>query len=235
MCCLAVLKKYAAYTYLKKDSLNQENKHHAKNLHLLQDALEIQLMRQGFASGYDFATQILGQCIIYQKKRSFLLPKIEELKISNKNCKILHLLSGGKGAPTKKVGSETINLLRKHSLHDEFQKTSEELLDYFILTLKEGSLSSPDLREKFFSTIEKHRKVLQKSPYYPHKLHQIISLQKNYNKSWTYKTTGAGGEDALLFIGSEENLKSVFKTMEELGWKKINKNFKSKKLIIEKI
>lgn len=183
---------------------------------LAKKAFADQLTHQTKASGYDVVTQKLGGSVLFKPKKSQWPQEFENFDFDEallRNC--LHVYTGGKGALTKKVMKKTDDWLEENKLKKDFFSLSEKLtksFKSFFLNEQESS------KEKLISSIKNHRTFMKESPFYLSSLENSLSLLEGFDKTWTYKTTGSGGEDALLFFGEEEHLREAKEILSSLGW-----------------
>lgn len=172
-------------------------------LDIAQLAYKDQKRAQGQASGYDTLTQALGG-LIEMSLGEDIWPK------SSKQTHSLHLeqiqmMIGGKGAPTRETLESVSQWLTSnrdpHSLH----VVSEDLTDAWL-----GN-DFPNLLEK----IEDHRLFFEGAPRFPRELSEALKPHQNLSK-WSWKLTGAGGEDALLVVGNIPSEAHV--VFQNFGW-----------------
>lgn len=170
-------------------------------------AFELQLARQGVASGYDVYTQYFGGLNIFSTSQwrgdcpeTVSLP----LEFIRNN---FHIVVGGEGAPTTSTMQSTGQWLRASGRFADLLTISDALIDQIL----DGSHDLVDL-------VARHRRLLHDSPQFPRQIAKILSEISGCDKKWTFKTTGAGGEDALLLIGSKSEVAEALVALEALGW-----------------
>ena len=184
-------------------------------------ALDLQRHSQPDASGYDFATQLNGGLLRLEFGSNRSEPKwfsqIEQLgqEARDRLTTKVHLFVGGKGAPTARVMQTTLQWIADNDLDQEIYAGSERLVTAFEAALREDSLAHDQL---LFAQMGNFRKIFTASPEFPRNIADKVSACKNCDRSWSFKTTGAGGEDALLVAGKNEDLGEVFAILEGNGW-----------------
>lgn len=183
---------------------------------LAEKAFMLQKEYQTKASGYDILTQKVGGLVSYKPQESCWPKGWSRINLDKRSLKkYLHIFIGGKGAPTKNLLNKTDKWLEEKDLKREFFKLSEELCLSFGNFFSQDSDSS---YKELIETVSQHRKFMAKSPYSLSSLEESIKNIPGFDTKWTYKTSGAGGEDALLFFGLDEDLGEVTKCLQFSGW-----------------
>ena len=172
-------------------------------LDMAQLAYKDQKRAQGQASGYDTLTQALGG-LIEMSTGDGIWPK------SYRQVECLHLnqvqmLIGGKGAPTAETLASVSQWLNAQRDPKRLQRVSEDLSDAWL-----GEELS-NLIEK----IEAQRLFFEGAPRFPMELSEALKPHRDLTK-WSWKLTGAGGEDALLVIGALPL--EVWEVFQSYGW-----------------
>lgn len=184
---------------------------------LVHQAYILQKEEQSFASGYDLVTQSFGGPISWRFNgisRDTWPGKVTPLKIDFTLIKDkLHFFHGGKGAPTKKLVSLTMedNAFNK----EELTQVSLDVYHSFL-----AFLINPEISELFtniLATIQKLRNFFSQKINYPDIAKQLDQLP-HINQTWGFKPTGAGGEDSLILLGEKENLVDAFLVLQKEGW-----------------
>jgi hypothetical protein len=62
------------------------------------------------------------------------------------------------------------------------------------------------------------RRFLSESPHFPKSLAAQLAALPGCDQTWSFKTTGAGGEDALLVFGRSSDISAADRTLRSLGW-----------------
>lgn len=194
------------YDMLTRDSLTDIEKNN-----LLHKAHSLQQRFQGQASGYDIATQWYGGLLKFQAESTGKLLKHQALPPQHL-CEFVHIYVGGKGAGTSETLATTSDWIQSKNLYATIRKHTDELLISFLQALQQNELSA------LIAAVAAWRQVFALSPCFPKQIaSRLISLQ-GCDKTWTFKTSGAGGEDALLLIGQHKHLQLADQTLQEHGW-----------------
>ena len=53
----------------------------------------------------------------------------------------------------------------------------------------------------------------------------MLESLDGFESDWTFKTTGAGGEDAILLFGKKHIIDAVVERVEALGWRLFDGSF----------
>lgn len=182
-------------------------------------AFEHQKQHQKRASGYDIICQLKGGLGRFE---------INPLEWSTKNYQKLtyhpsltehvHLFFGSKGSATSPLLASQTEWLKSNKKEQDFDELNAQMLKSF-----EDFIADP-LSEKnrmgLFSCFAHHRSFLSQSPAaIDQQLFSEIKVIKGFGVEWEIKTTGAGGQDALLFVGKKSSMNAAFEKMNALGWK----------------
>ncbi|MFK7872475.1 MAG: mevalonate kinase [Oligoflexales bacterium] len=184
-------------------------------------AWEWQRKSQKHASGYDVITQYHGGCLKMedlhdQQSWPGLIQKFDLKPLIDQ----LHLWCGGVGAPTGPVMKDTMAWLdTKPSRWDKLQDASRRLTE----SLEKASTHG--LWEDCYVDCGRHRQCFEGSPHYPQRVADQLDSCEGVDKKWSYKFTGAGGEDAILMMGDKISVKHPSALLTSLGWKKTDKKF----------
>lgn len=173
-------------------------------------AWQEQLEQQSFASGYDTIVQLTGGLVRWTPAENWP-GQVEKFDAECLHSWI-HPFVGGKGAPTAKVGGSMRQWLTRMSLWEPLRDASEDLTDK-LKDLLFGGSPSP-----VFTANARHRAIFQAGPGFPLALYNLLASLPGYDRSWTFKTTGAGGEDAILLIGEQKALANVKEALSYHGW-----------------
>lgn len=173
---------------------------------------QLQCEQQGFASGYDALTQTVGGLIAWSPTYERWPGPYEKLS-SRALARSVHVWIGGRGAPTATVGGAVRRWLAENRLEGALRERSNRLVSALKMYLNDGSALDEVCR-----ATRAHRELFLEAPAYPrHVLERLASLD-GFDQRWTFKTTGAGGEDALLLIGDQQDLSEAFQSLRSLGW-----------------
>lgn len=174
-----------------------------KQQELMKIAYHDQKRFQTLASGYDIITQALGGLVSISF--SDLAWPNTCFKASSPHLEKVKIYVGGKGAPTKPTAISTSKWLSQNVKKEDLLERSEDLVDAWFHS------NFVDLLEK----IELHREIFKGSPSFLANLEIALSPFHDLSR-WTWKTTGAGGEDAILLIGDPPS--EALQTLNQLGW-----------------
>lgn len=187
------------------------------------------------ASGYDLVTQWHGglvQTTPFDDQWGRWPYRSQQLAAGQNLNEQLQIWVGGKGAPTTKVvGGVLANLKlgyepglqrRKSQLWPpggdwlSFCELSDRLVEQMSQFLV-GDEERPSLL--LMTLVKLHRQHLHsvQPPEFQPFLEALANLP-DCDESFTFKTTGAGGEDALLLIGPPEHLTAPAELLSQQGW-----------------
>lgn len=163
---------------------------------------------QGKASGYDTLTQALGGLIemSIEKSGSEKNWPLSYRKTKSNLLKHVHIMTGGKGAPTSETLDSVSAWLQKNKKSKDLLTLSENLLEAWL---------GDDLG-LLLNQMESHRLFFEDAPAFPRFLGDALKPYKDLLK-WNWKTTGAGGEDALILVGQIPD--PVWSVFQSFGWK----------------
>jgi len=174
----------------------------------------MQRVQQSFASGYDVLTQALGGVMLwtpdYRNWPGTSLKTLDPKPLAQ----YLNIFVGGKGAPTKKVGCSVRQALADAMLQKSFYEASNQVIQSWLQVWQEGLAALPGLCRD----IAAQRRIFANLPYFPEHLFHGLATLPGFDQTWTAKTTGAGGEDAILLIGTGEQTKLAAERLAQEGW-----------------
>ena len=75
---------------------------------------------------------------------------------------------------------------------------------------------------------------MMRSPVFPRSVSQILGPLRGLGKTWSFKTSGAGGEDALILFGPEEAVEQPGEMLRSKGWKKLQAQFPADGIQLER-
>lgn len=188
------------------------------------EALRLQRNAQKQASGYDIATQLVGGLALFTPS-----PEIDEWPASCSTLPdkrglealnaLVHVYVGGRGAPTGRVTTETLAWLGERGLLHRVHAATEDLIEDFHRALAEPE--DPRRLAALARAVQAHRRIFGASPHFPAALAAALEALPDEGRSWSFKTTGAGGEDALLLIGPEVETQPAATLLEAAGWRRL--------------
>jgi mevalonate kinase len=177
-------------------------------------AFRMQRVQQSFASGYDVLTQALGGVILwtpdYQNWPGHSLRQLDPKPLTQ----YLQVFVGGAGAPTGKVGGSIRTALQESGLQREYYDASNRIIRSWLQLWQESEDALPILCQD----IAAQRRIFENLPHFPTQLFQALEVLPGFDQDWTAKTTGAGGEDAILLIGTPDDTQGAAACLAREGW-----------------
>jgi mevalonate kinase len=187
-----------------------------------QIAIEHQRSFQKNGSGYDFITQVKGGLLHIDfagKEPSVLRLAASKSRLS----RYFHPMIGGVGNKTGGTVKSTLAWLQDKGKLGDFSKAMEKLVQAMLSLLVESD-EALHLR-RVLKTNRVVQSYIWRNPHYPDQILSGLSELPGFGQDWTFKTTGAGGEDAILLIGIEQNLQGAFDLFEGRGWSRLKGAF----------
>ena len=167
---------------------------------------------QGKASGYDILTQVKTGLVggVINNDRHAWPGDISSVAMPPDMLNKFSIFVGGRGAPTKQLVKAMLSHIEKNDLSTQIKSTSDNLID--ILSSRECTF------EQARDSIIALRKCFEATPAYPSRVAEALESVPGLDVVFTWKTTGAGGEDAILLFGNiSQNLSTALNT---IGYKK---------------
>lgn len=189
----------------------------------LTSAWQLQSEAQGLASGYDIVTQFVGGLVEFnfdyaanRWEPHWFKHHVDGLS------KITHVFVGGRGAPTTTTMQTTGSWLDTAGRLDRLLDVSESLVDSF-----NAYIHSPDRGsfQRLVSSCAASRALFAGNPHFPTDLAQALSDISGLDRNWSWKTTGAGGEDAILVVAMDKDLKTITNQLALSGWHPMGARF----------
>lgn len=171
-----------------------------------------QRQRQGFASGYDVATQCQGGLVLMEPDFTKWPGQLNSLPWRHL-AEIVHPYHGGGGAPTGELGSSTLNWLRSRGQMLRVRQACENLIDQLL----EFNRKDENLDELIKAAVIL-RQEFEEHPKFPVHLLKALRELPGFDRSWTFKTSGAGGEDTILLLGRSAELQQAHQCLDHFGW-----------------
>jgi mevalonate kinase len=183
-------------------------------------AYRSQLKRQGRASGYDIATQWVGGSVLFRRHDDQPWPgTVRRIPgLSDALNRWVHPLVGGTGAPTGSHVSSMSSWLDQNDCWEQVLAASETLIEELLLL----TANTTDLPQSLIMAVKAHRQIFESAPNFPHRVFDELKRLTQFDQSWTAKTTGAGGEDAILIFAAPEQMEFVELAAGELGWQRLS-------------
>jgi hypothetical protein len=196
---------------------------------LAKEAYLLQKKSQARASGYDVATQFVGGLVDFEKGDDDLAwPKV--LRVDDGTMQkslptLVHLFGGGAGAPTSPVMTSTFSWLEARGKLDALGQANDVLREAFFAAFR-----TPDDQaavRHLCAATGAQRRLFADAPSFPRSIADRLSSLPGCDVDWSFKTTGAGGEDALLLLGHRRHLSFAEEALKDLGWHRIDVGFES--------
>jgi mevalonate kinase len=185
-------------------------------------ARKAQLAFQGHSSGYDVLTQAYGGLISYrylagEPSWEYIL---ERQPLLQQSFPWLHFAGNQTGAPTKIYVQRGQQYLQDDPKGlQELTEKNLHLQQAFFAKLVDN-LSIADL----IYAMECQRQCLKKMPVYPQSLGQQLSSLPGCGTEWSFKTTGAGGEDLLIFVAEPPAWEKLQSPLAKIGLSPLSLN-----------
>lgn len=207
-------------------ALQEHNKNHLTPViprESINAAWQLQSESQGLASGYDIVTQYVGGIVefSFEYLSNKWSPHWFKHHVGSLN-KFVHVFVGGQGAPTTQTMHTTNSWLDSAGRLDKIMDVSESLVDSFSQCLHYPSKRS--LRELIYNCAVS-RSLFVGNPHFPAELATKLGQIAGVDSTWSWKTTGAGGEDAILLIGEQAQISDAESSLKQSGWYRLNANF----------
>ncbi len=192
-------------------------------LEAVQTAWQLQSEGQGIASGYDIVTQYAGGLVEfrYEYDDNKWKPHWFRHELGAIN-QLVHVFVGGVGAPTTETIQTMSSWLEGGNRFDKLVDTSEGLIDAFNTALQ---WPDPTSMRKLCHACGNARQMFATSPHFPQILGAELARIPGIDQRWSWKTTGAGGEDAILLIGTKEDTHRAASRLADLGWHPVGHTF----------
>ena len=186
--------------------------------------------QHGFSSGYDIITQVTGSVVLFKSENGAKWPEFvrQVPGVSQTLNKYVRVYCGGKGAKTSEVVGKTFSWLQKTSMLSHLSECSQKLISLLI----DGSRNDDYLYE-LSSRFHSCRRVFEKSEFFPTQLASDLKSLAGVDKYWSFKMTGAGGEDSILLVGEDKDLQAAHDLLTNCGWFLFVHNFSNNKMEIE--
>ena len=177
-----------------------------------------QKRRQPAASGYDFLSQSLGGVTILTPDELQWPGQYQRFAANPLRGLPMRIFKGGRGAPTGPIMSDTLTWISTSNRKHEIVQASEDFTNRLKTQLFHDDSSPCCPTADFYGSCGRFRRVFFHSPHYPHELLDRLEKLDGCDKSWSFKTTGAGGEDAVLLFGEPTALEAPEQYLRESGW-----------------
>ena len=186
-------------------------------------AWQLQSEGQSAASGYDIISQFAGGLteFSFEYENNKWKPKWFRHDLEGLND-IVHVFVGGKGAPTASTMQTTSSWLDGGNRFEKLTDISETLIDSINVSVLWPDKSN--LR-KLTGACGAARHLLSGGPHFPTELATELSGVTGLDQNWSWKTTGAGGEDAIILIGTRTFIQPAAEKLWKSGWHRLDHQF----------
>ncbi len=189
-------------------------------------ALAVQRSAQGFASGYDIATQLRGGLVVFRHdehtwpKELRVLP--EEARGALSSLVGIYTAELG-GAPTTTVGGAMSRSLIGAGKVAKVCALSEEVVAA-LLSVFAGAESTLDeiSWKRFFLANAELRLIFAEGPAFPQRLMADLATLPGFDRRWTAKPSGAGGNDGfIVFAPVSADREAAHRLLLRHGWQRL--------------
>lgn len=182
-------------------------------------ALHHQRQNQSKASGYDIVTQATGGLVLWQ-----MVPpwpgSIQSLTVQEDAASQIFFMVGGQGAPTTKtIASGSSWLDADPSRWSMLIALTRPLTEAFMAHFQNPSAATI---AHLVAATAHHRQFWQMAPHFPAGIRDLLAQIPGLDQTWSWKPTGAGGEDALILVGPPQKLSPVFEVLQTQGWEALS-------------
>lgn len=198
------------------------------------DAWSLQRAHQPDASGYDIATQALGGPILFKNtawesmqqhpSRVIWRPYVERLPaVSAFLNRYVTVMVGGQGALTGPTMEKVLNWIGQENLWPQVKESGTALVAQIIASSQDAGGEGPLISVgqgslDVLANVKRVRRLFEQSPAFPRSLGFLLGAVPGLDEVWSYKMTGAGGEDAVLIFGLPAYTMGAIDTLKKAGW-----------------
>ncbi len=179
-----------------------------------------QKIHQGKASGYDFATQVVGGFIGFSTNENMDW-KVDRCHLTDPSIAsdFIHILVGGRGENTEKALVTMTQWMRQGSHKEELSIINQGLVGYLEKFFEQPS--NETMKENIIKSSALSRNFFRSTPNFPHEVSSLIESVTGCDEDFSFKTTGAGGEDSLIVFGTATDCERILEKVSHLGWKQL--------------
>jgi mevalonate kinase len=196
------------------------------------EAYRLQKEAQGAASGYDVATQLVGGLVVFESAPSGTGDspwpgRVQVLDTTRQQglARLVHVFVGGRGSPTGALVQSTREWLAQDRRLETLRRLNQDLETHLLEALLDPRDSAS--QRALLAATRAQRLFFAHSPEYPADLAQALEATSGCDEAWSFKTTGAGGQDAILLLGLPEALTAPITALKELGWSRLAAGFET--------
>ena len=206
-------------------TLNSPLASQSKNIprEAIEAAWQLQSEGQGIASGYDIVSQYTGGLVefSYEYENNKWKPHWFRHNLAAAS-EIVHIFVGGSGAPTTQTLQTMASWLDGGNRAERLMDTSEWLVDAFNEAIQWPSTAN---LKRLITATSLSRGLFTGNPHFPNIVAAALAEVPGLDQTWSWKTTGAGGEDAILLIGGALETKEAAKRLWKEGWHRLDHSF----------
>lgn len=191
----------------------------AKHSQLARMAFVMQKEQQKHASGYDVITQLTGGVVRYDNTGNGWPGRVTTLNPATTLSQFIHIFVGGEGAETTRVLRITRAWLQRNNHISQLERSSAELTAAFSVALQE---LNPTSSRSLIKAVAEWRKLFVTSPCFPAAVKEVLEDVPGLDQKWSYKTSGAGGADALIVVGLQPDIDVVIAQLEKISWQRLD-------------
>jgi len=176
-----------------------------------------QRQHQHTASGYDIVAQCVGGLVEWQTTTNLWPGPLTRLPAPDDFSSWLAVWVGGRGAPTTEtVFSGRRWLDQSPERWENLHRLTAPLHQEFKAAFAAGGAAHDLL--PLISAMGALRQFWRQAPQYPDTLDRILAPLTGLDRTWSWKPTGAGGEDAILVVGSPQDRSPATAALTQAGW-----------------
>jgi len=189
----------------------------------IEAAWQLQSEGQGIASGYDIVAQFAGGLVEFNYEYEDNKWKPHWFRHDlDAISEIVHVFVGGNGAPTTETLQTMASWLEGGNRIERLMDTSESLVDAFNMAIQRPSSANV---KRLIATTSLSRGLFMGNPHFPNSVAAALAEVPGLDQTWSWKTTGAGGEDAILLIGGVLETREAAKRLWKNGWHRLEHSF----------
>lgn len=204
----------------------------AKRRQLAHIAFTMQKEKQEHASGYDVITQLTGGVVRYDNTGGEWPGKVTPLNPTAALPQFVHIFVGGEGAETTSVIRITRAWLQKNDYISRLEHGSAELTAAFSTALLG---LNPISEQRLIKAVAEWRKLFITSPFFPVAVREALADVPGLDRNWSYKTSGAGGADAIIVVGLQPFVDAAIFRLKKINWQRIDYAVEEKGLRLQAI
>jgi mevalonate kinase len=188
------------------------------------EACLLQRKQQQQASGYDIATQLLGGLVKMKPVPGAWPGRVATQPVqADRLGALLQIWVGGKGNKTAAMVPMVHSWLDENRLVPDLMEVNSRLVAAFSRALSDQREAQDE--SLLIQAACAQRQLFERSPGFPTALFDKFKTIPGFDSLFTVKTTGAGGEDALLIVGDKRHTFEARTLLTSLGWYPLEARF----------